>query len=141
MTTAPVSERQSDDHERLDAIRDRITVVRSQTQQLVDWASEAATHSREARSRHQQSCSHAQQATEMQAVLDEVQRELEGLRVAMHTRSVIEQAKGMLMLDRHVDGDTAFDLLVGLSQRSHRKLVEVAQALVDSWSTGDRAHA
>jgi GAF domain-containing protein len=63
-------------------------------------------------------------------------RELaEQLKDAMQSRAVIEQAKGVLMATRHCDADTAFADLVSLSQHSHRKLREVAQALVDSTVT------
>jgi GAF domain-containing protein len=50
---------------------------------------------------------------------------------AMKSRAVIEQAKGILMGTRRCSADEAFDLLVRLSQQSHRKLRDVAQALVD----------
>src|SRR3954469_4729024 len=49
---------------------------------------------------------------------------------AMRSRSVIEQAKGILMAGRRCSADEAFDILVRLSQQSHRKLREVAEALV-----------
>ncbi|MGN6472684.1 MAG: ANTAR domain-containing protein [Mycobacteriales bacterium] len=48
----------------------------------------------------------------------------------MQTRAVIEQAKGMLMAERRIDADSAFALLVEISQSTHRKLVDVAKALV-----------
>src|SRR4051812_31908363 len=61
------------------------------------------------------------------------QRELaEQMREAMASRAVIEQAKGILMAARHYDADRAFADLVTMSQRSNRKLREVAKALVDS---------
>jgi GAF domain-containing protein len=50
---------------------------------------------------------------------------------AMRSRAVIEQAKGILMGARRCDADEAFAILVGLSQHSHRKLHDVARALVD----------
>jgi GAF domain-containing protein len=50
---------------------------------------------------------------------------------AMRSRAVIEQAKGMLMSARHCDADQAFEILVGLSSTSHRKLRDVAQAVVE----------
>jgi GAF domain-containing protein len=56
----------------------------------------------------------------------------EQLQTAMESRAVIEQAKGVLMGQRHCTADEAFDILVKLSQQSNRKLREVAQALVDS---------
>jgi GAF domain-containing protein len=50
---------------------------------------------------------------------------------AMGSRAAIEQAKGILMGQRKCDADEAFNILVGLSQHSHRKLREVARALID----------
>jgi GAF domain-containing protein len=50
---------------------------------------------------------------------------------AMSSRAVIEQAKGVLMGQRLCDADEAFDILVGLSQHSHRKLRHVAEALIE----------
>lgn len=49
---------------------------------------------------------------------------------ALQSRAVIEQAKGILMGSRRCGADEAFDLLVGLSQSSNRKLRDVAAALV-----------
>ena len=49
---------------------------------------------------------------------------------AMRSRATIEQAKGILMGARRCGPDEAFDILVNLSQTSHRKLREVAEALV-----------
>jgi GAF domain-containing protein len=53
------------------------------------------------------------------------------MRQAMASRSVIEQAKGMLMLRQGVDEDAAFDLLRAASSRSNRKLRDIAQSIVD----------
>jgi hypothetical protein len=50
---------------------------------------------------------------------------------AMRSRAVIEQAKGMLMSDHRISADEAFQRLTQLSQRSNRKLRDVAQRLVD----------
>jgi hypothetical protein len=50
---------------------------------------------------------------------------------AMRSRAVIEQAKGMLMSEHRINADEAFQRLTQLSQRSNRKLREVAQRLVD----------
>ncbi|MGH3380788.1 MAG: GAF and ANTAR domain-containing protein [Actinoallomurus sp.] len=50
---------------------------------------------------------------------------------AMRSRAVIEQAKGVLMADHHIDADQAFERLVQLSQRSNVKLRDVARRLVD----------
>ena len=55
---------------------------------------------------------------------------------AMESRAVIEQAKGILMAARRCNADEAFAVLVRLSQQSHRKLRDVAQALVDEAASG-----
>jgi GAF domain-containing protein len=51
---------------------------------------------------------------------------------AMQSRAAIEQAKGILMTQRHCTPEEAFALLVKLSQDSNRKLRDVAAALVDT---------
>jgi len=55
---------------------------------------------------------------------------------AAHTRGVIEQAKGMLMLQEQCDADEAFRKPVVLAQRSRRLRFEVAQTPVASWTVG-----
>ena len=55
----------------------------------------------------------------------------EQLQTAMRSRAVIEQAKGVLMGQRRCTSQEAFDVLVALSQRTNRKLRDVAQAVVD----------
>jgi GAF domain-containing protein len=52
------------------------------------------------------------------------------LQAAMDSRAVIEQAKGIIMSERHCSADEAFSILSKLSQDSNRKLRDVAQALV-----------
>ncbi len=47
--------------------------------------------------------------------------------LALQSRDVIGQAKGILMATRHVDADGAFDLLRTCSQHLNRKLLEVAR--------------
>lgn len=54
------------------------------------------------------------------------------MRQALESRAVIEQAKGVLMAQHGGKPDEAFATLVELSQRSNRKLRDVAQAVVDS---------
>jgi AmiR/NasT family two-component response regulator len=54
------------------------------------------------------------------------------MRLAMDSRAVIEQAKGVLMAQRHVDADQAFDILREASQRYNRKLRDIAQGIVAS---------
>lgn len=55
---------------------------------------------------------------------------VQNLSQALEHRSVIEQAKGMLMVVRHCDEDAAFDQLRIASQQTNTKLHEVARRLV-----------
>jgi GAF domain-containing protein len=58
------------------------------------------------------------------------------MRLAMESRAVIEQAKGVLMSQRHVTAEQAFEILREASQRYNRKLREIALGIVES--TQDR---
>jgi transcriptional regulator with GAF, ATPase, and Fis domain len=51
------------------------------------------------------------------------------LRIALQTRDTIGQAKGILMERYKITGDQAFDLLIAASQRTHRKLKDIAADL------------
>jgi hypothetical protein len=54
------------------------------------------------------------------------------MRRAMESRAVIEQAKGVLMAQRGVDAQQAFDILRDASQRYNRKLRDIAAGIVES---------
>jgi ANTAR domain/GAF domain len=54
---------------------------------------------------------------------------------AMRSRAVIEQAKGILIGDKRISADDAFEQLVQISQHTNIKLRDVAQRLVDERST------
>lgn len=54
----------------------------------------------------------------------------ENMRQAMETRSVIEQAKGIIMAQQHCDAPRAFEILTKQSQHSNRKLRTVATEVV-----------
>ena len=58
------------------------------------------------------------------------------MRLAMESRAVIEQAKGVLMAQRGVDAQQAFDLLREASQRYNRKLRDIAVGIVESTQRG-----
>lgn len=58
------------------------------------------------------------------------------LRTALESRDVIGQAKGILMSRYKLTADQAFDLLITASQRTHRKLNDVAAQLA---ATGELA--
>ena len=74
-------------------------------------------------------------AAELQSAIDiTLQRfaEYQSLQGAFGRRALIEQAKGILMARHSTDADGAFELLRDHSQHNGRKLVDVAQAIVDS---------
>lgn len=50
---------------------------------------------------------------------------------AMNSRALIEQAKGVIMAERHCAADEAFAVLAKLSEYSHREIHDVAADLVD----------
>lgn len=54
------------------------------------------------------------------------------LQEALATRTGIGQAQGLIMASRACTAQEAFNVLRDLSQRSHRKLRDVAQAVVDN---------
>jgi AmiR/NasT family two-component response regulator len=74
-------------------------------------------------------------AEELQSAIDiTLQRfaEYQSLQGAFGRRALIEQAKGILMARHSVDADRAFEMLRVHSQHNGRKVVDVAQAIVDS---------
>jgi GAF domain-containing protein len=58
------------------------------------------------------------------------------MRLAMDSRAVIEQAKGVLMAQRHIDSDQAFEALRDASQRYNRKLRDISEGIVASTQEG-----
>lgn len=69
--------------------------------------------------------------THYRNLLDELRDLVENLQKAMASRAGIEQAKGVIMAIRGCTPDDAFDALRVVSQRTNRKLVEVAAEVVD----------
>ena len=69
--------------------------------------------------------------------VEECQEEVEDLRAALETRPVIDQAKGILIGQQHCTPEEAFAMLTEASQRSNRKLRDVAQAIVQAESEPD----
>ncbi|NEK60104.1 GAF and ANTAR domain-containing protein [Geodermatophilus sabuli] len=57
------------------------------------------------------------------------------MQLAMQSRAVIEQAKGVLMAQRRVDAEQAFEILREASQRYNRKLRDIAVGIVESAQT------
>ena len=74
-------------------------------------------------------------AEQLQSTLEIVLRrfaEYHNLEGAFARRATIERAKGILMAIHGIDERQAFDLLRNHSQRSGRKLLDLAEAVVDS---------
>jgi AmiR/NasT family two-component response regulator len=74
-------------------------------------------------------------AEELQSAIDiTLQRfsEYQSLQGAFGRRAVIEQAKGILMARHGIDQQQAFEMLRTHSQHNGRKLVQVAEAIVES---------
>lgn len=67
---------------------------------------------------------------ELRGRVARLEAELAGLRRAMRTRARIEQAMGVLAVLHQCSPDTAFQLLVRLSQQHNTKLHHVAQLIV-----------
>jgi hypothetical protein len=66
----------------------------------------------------------------------DLETEVEQLRTAMASRATIEQAKGIFMLLMGCGDQVAFDLLAHISSHTHRKVRDVATAIVQSASGG-----
>jgi response regulator NasT len=74
-------------------------------------------------------------AEELQSAIDiTLQRfaEFHNLQGAFGRRAVIEQAKGILMARHAIDQERAFEMLRSHSQHNGRKLIDVAEAVVES---------
>jgi AmiR/NasT family two-component response regulator len=72
---------------------------------------------------------------ELQSAIDiTLQRfaEYHSLQGAFGRRAIIEQAKGILMARHAINADRAFEMLRDHSQHNGHKVVDVAQAIVDS---------
>lgn len=66
-------------------------------------------------------------------------REASQMRHALDSWAVVSEAKGVLMRAHGCDGDTAFDWLRRVSQRSQLKLADVARQLIDEHAQGAAA--
>ena len=77
----------------------------------------------------------AEQAAVTARIESKALRLADEMRQAMETRAVIEQAKGMLIGAHGCTPDEAFRILSESSQRSNRKLRDLAAAMVESASS------
>ena len=74
-------------------------------------------------------------AEEMQSAIDITLRryaEYANLEGAFARRAIIERAKGIMMSRQEIDEQRAFELMREQSQRSGRKLYDIAEAVVES---------
>ncbi len=67
---------------------------------------------------------------------DRLAEQARNMRLAMESRAVIEQAKGVLVAQRRLDPEAAFEILREASQRYNRKLRDIASGIVQSASEG-----
>jgi GAF domain-containing protein len=63
---------------------------------------------------------------------DRLGEHAQNMRLAMESRAVIEQAKGVLMAQQGVDAEQAFEVMRDASQRYNRKLRDIARGIVES---------
>ena len=77
----------------------------------------------------------AEQAAVTGRIESKALRLAEEMRQAMETRAVIEQAKGMLIAAHGCTPDEAFQMLSESSQRTNRKLRDLATAMVEGASS------
>lgn len=75
-------------------------------------------------------------ATHAAVALTQTKKEA-NLRIALESRDVIGQAKGILMERFKIDNAAAFDLLIAVSQHTHRKLRDIAEDLATTGSLHD----
>jgi hypothetical protein len=61
---------------------------------------------------------------------DALRRKVRNLERALVSRATIDQAKGIVMAERHVDPEAAFEILVRMSNDTNVPLAEIARALV-----------
>jgi GAF domain-containing protein len=80
--------------------------------------------------------SHAAVAVANAALYANTAQFAEQMQQALTSRAVIDQAKGILMRDNRCSADEAFAMLTQASNRSNRKLREIAQALVEGTARG-----
>nr|WP_296765571.1 GAF and ANTAR domain-containing protein [Rhodococcus sp. (in: high G+C Gram-positive bacteria)] len=66
---------------------------------------------------------------------DRVRAEASGLRFTLEHRAPIEQAKGILMATHRIDADAAFEMLVDMSQKTNKKLRDLATQFVEDCSS------
>jgi GAF domain-containing protein len=80
--------------------------------------------------------SHAAVALANAALYEDTAQFVEQMQQAVKSRAVIDQAKGILMRDNHCSADAAFAMLTQASNRSNRKLREIAQSIVEATARG-----
>jgi GAF domain-containing protein len=80
--------------------------------------------------------SHAAVALANAALYESTAQFAEQMQQALKARAVIDQAKGILMRDNRISADEAFAMLTQASNRSNRKLREIAQSIVEATARG-----
>jgi AmiR/NasT family two-component response regulator len=96
------------------------------------YATEAQAFDGEARDLARAFASYAAVGMANAHLYSSARQQAENLDRAMQSRAVIEQAKGIVMAQRHCSAAEAFGILTAASQRSNRKLRDIAAAIVDA---------
>lgn len=91
------------------------------------------THQADAQRQFAHYIAQAQQARERYG---DLQEEVSQLKQALHSRSAIDQAIGIIMGERSCSPDDAFQILVRVSQHSNAKLRDIAHALLQRATDG-----
>jgi ANTAR domain len=74
--------------------------------------------------------SEAQPLARLLVRVDEVERENESLRIALASRIVIEQAKGVLIERLDLPPEAVFELMRSVARRSRRKVQDIAAEIL-----------
>ena len=123
-------------HRLLAASRSVVVTGRSQKPALVDAGARWCGSPRELSAAAHAVLSMLPDLPELEAALDiTLQRfaEFQGLEGAFGRRAVTERAKGILMERHKIDEQEAFELLRAQARSTGRKLVDVAEAVVEGY--------
>ena len=130
--TGEVREETSDPEE----LKARLQIKNNHIRELFEQITASRLAADEARASKEASDGHIAALERDRARLKEriraLEEEVDQLKAAMASRATIEQAKGILMLLTSCGEQVAFDLLAHISSNSHRKVRDVAVAIVES---------
>ena len=117
--------------DRFTLIYDQLADLRSHTAQLARRVRDANATAADLRSAIHVPRSHGEEVRRLTESLAQVEHELEGLRVAMTTRGVIERAKGMLMDECGLKENDAWAWIQKRAMRERLQMKEVARRVIE----------